>query len=607
MKQVPFRTFRRMGQDVRTWPMLVLLLLIVLVAIGCVLWFMREAMRNERMAVRQKLADAYRSQLSFVQQRVEQHWMDSLKALDESLPGAVLFVRTIREGKADSVIYFGADGRVAYPQPPLVADSGGDAIEKELRSMVLAGKKDEAVRFVLEKFAGGQFADVANGQGRLVAGNAELIALELIGSPSEERFGQIADRLRERLSDYDRTTMPSAQRRFLMQEMRRLSPETTFPTLNAEDIAARYLDAYTSPIAPEALSESQVPGIWHAASPQGRVIALHELPSLRKRLTEATNESSFPIGVGIAVIPPGEDAVTESKIVTSSLDSRLPGWRLSLQLNDRAIFDAEAERRVTNYLWMGAGVVSAMMLLAFFIARNFGRQMKIARLKNDLTATVSHELKTPLTSMRALVETLLDTERFDEQTTREYLQLLARENARLSRLIDNFLTFSRLERNKFTFQFAPHNPGQIAAEAQQAMDERGHAPKSLCESYCDANLPTVMADSDALVTALLNLLENAWKYSGEEKRIILRTQARNGNVSFSVEDNGIGLSPRDIPRVFSRFYQVDQRLSRSTSGCGLGLSIVKSIAEAHGGSISVTSEVGRGSTFTIEIPAARIV
>jgi signal transduction histidine kinase len=106
-----------------------------------------------------------------------------------------------------------------------------------------------------------------------------------------------------------------------------------------------------------------------------------------------------------------------------------------------------------------------------------------------------------------------------------------------------------------------------------------------------------------MLTALLNLLDNAWKYSGDVKHIVLRTKARNGNVCFAVEDNGIGLTPRESKRVFRRFYQTDQGLSRSVGGCGLGLNIVQSIVEAHHGSVRVESEPGRGSTFTIEIPA----
>src|SRR5258708_26404791 len=106
-----------------------------------------------------------------------------------------------------------------------------------------------------------------------------------------------------------------------------------------------------------------------------------------------------------------------------------------------------------------------MSVLGLLIARGFGRQVQLARLKNDLVATVSHELKTPLTAMRALVDTLLDAERFDEKTTREYLKLLATENARVSRLIANFLTFSRLERNKFKFEFARVSPPRIVERA----------------------------------------------------------------------------------------------------------------------------------------------
>jgi signal transduction histidine kinase len=209
-------------------------------------------------------------------------------------------------------------------------------------------------------------------------------------------------------------------------------------------------------------------------------------------------------------------------------------------------------------------------------------------------------LKTPLTAMRALVDTLLDAEKPDEKTTREYLQLIAAENTRLSRLIENFLTFSRLERNKFTLDFTRIAPSEVVASAVAAIGERRHGIKADVPS----SLPAILGDSGALVTALLNLLDNAWKYSGEEKQIVVRTGQHNGSVRFTVEDHGIGLTPSECRRVFNRFYQTDQRLSRSVGGCGLGLSIVQSIVAAHRGTVQVASEPGRGSTFAIEIPAA---
>jgi signal transduction histidine kinase len=269
-------------------------------------------------------------------------------------------------------------------------------------------------------------------------------------------------------------------------------------------------------------------------------------------------------------------------------------------LDDRTLFDTAADRRVASYLWIGGVVIAVMTVLAVFIARGFGRQMQLARLKNDLVATVSHELKTPLTAMRALVDTLLDTEKFDETTTREYLQLLAQENARLSRLIENFLTFSRLERGKFAFAFESLHPEAVVAGAIAAMGER----RGAIETQTAANLPVITGDQDALVTALLNLLDNAWKYSRDTKRIVLRTEATDGLVRFVVEDSGIGLTRAECRRVFDRFYQADQRLSRTAEGCGLGLSIVRSIVEAHHGSVDVTSQPGSGSIFRIEIPAA---
>jgi signal transduction histidine kinase len=230
--------------------------------------------------------------------------------------------------------------------------------------------------------------------------------------------------------------------------------------------------------------------------------------------------------------------------------------------------------------------------------------MALTQLRNDLLANVTHELKTPLSSMRLLVDTLLNSQPLHEQTAREYLQLIAQENLRLSRLIDNFLTFSRMERNKYAFGFKEVPAAAIVEGAITAMRERFAAPGCEFKTQVAADLPPVVADADALVTALVNLLDNAYKYSGEEKQITLSAGADNGSVLFSVKDNGIGLSPRDTRRIFKRFYQVDQRLSRSSGGCGLGLSIVKFIVSAHHGSVCVESQPGRGSTFIISLPGA---
>lgn len=556
-----FRFFsRRTGRDLRVWPVLALLFLAVLVAIGCVLWFMREAVQNARLAVRQTLAEAYMGQLELLQKRVGDQWKQEMGRFDRDEPGPRLFARAQKEGWADAVVCFDAEGRVVYPQ--------------------------------------------INAEGRSAEANAEMLALEKMNDRSGPKFGELAGRLRDRVANYESSTMPSAQRRFLMRELQRVSPTMLFPTFAAEDLAARFLDLHPSPARPQNLQAADLPNLWTCASPTGQVLALYSKATLQAKLDALVRESPLSPGLRVAVVPPGEDALIDKAIATSSFGSLLPGWRLALSLDDHALFDTAADRKITAYLWIGSAVVAAMTVLGLFIARGLGRQVQLARLKNDLVATVSHELKTPLTAMRALVDTLLDAEKFDETTTREYIQLLARENARLSRLIDNFLTFSRLERNKFIFKFEPVRPQQIVDDAMASVSERRHQPSCHFESHTQPDLPLLVADHDALTTALINLLDNAWKYTGSEKRITLRTEARNGSVRFAVEDNGIGIPTRESRRIFHRFYQVDRHLTRSAGGCGLGLSIVESIVDAHRGSISVDSEIGKGSTFTIEIPVA---
>ena len=600
-----FRIFpRRMGHDVRAWPMLGLLLIVVLVGIGCVLWFMREAMRNERMAVRGKLEEAYRGQLSLMRAQAIERWNRSLGQCDNAEPPPAKFARSVDAGFASSLICLDEKGRPAYPEelPPPAGGGSGEsaALQAELRALAQSGKKDEAVQFVIDRFAASDSA--VDAEGRLVSANAELLALDLLKNKDDPRFRRIASPLHARIADYSSGTPPSGQRRFIMRTLEELDPSEHFPTLPAEDLANRYLETNPATPAGTALHRTELPGIWAAVSPGRGAVALFTTESLRAWVASVLRGPALPAGVRLAVLAPGDDPPGEPAPVIAALGPELPGWRLSLALDDRSLFDAEAASRLRLDVIVASGVIAAMAGLALLIARGLGRQVALARIKNDLVATVSHELKTPLTAMRALVDTLIESEKLEEKTTREYLQLVAGENARLSRVIDNFLTFARLERNKFTFQFGRMHPQTVIEGALLALGERGHAPGCHLESRAPADLPFIIGDPDALTIALLNLLDNAWKYSGDEKRIILHSEARDGRVRFAVEDNGIGLSKDHCDRVFNRFYQVDQRLSRAVGGCGLGLSIVQSIADAHGGAVRVVSEVGRGSVFSIEIP-----
>jgi two-component system phosphate regulon sensor histidine kinase PhoR len=146
------------------------------------------------------------------------------------------------------------------------------------------------------------------------------------------------------------------------------------------------------------------------------------------------------------------------------------------------------------------------------------------------------------------------------------------------------------------------SPAAIARGAAEVVKTKFEQGRSKFDMNIDENLPDVLADHGAMVTALVNLLDNAYKYSYDDKRIELRVFAEDGSVCFRVVDNGVGLSRRAARKIFSRFYQVDRSLTRGTEGCGLGLSIVKFIVDAHKGSISVDSKPGKGSTFTVKLP-----
>lgn len=280
-----------------------------------------------------------------------------------------------------------------------------------------------------------------------------------------------------------------------------------------------------------------------------------------------------------------------------------PGWHAAIHFTDVDIFEKTAERQKVIYIWAGLLAIAVMVAAGLLTVQAVGRQIQTNKLKNDFIATVSHELKTPLASMRVLVDTLLEGSYRNQQQVMEYLQLISKENERLTGLIDNFLTFSRMERNKQTFAMARTSPVAMARDAAEAVKTKFSQARCTFEVNVAENLPDVLADRDALVTVLVNLLDNAYKYSYDDKRIELRVSFEDSSVSFCVRDNGKGISRRAARKIFRRFYQVDRSLSRHTGGCGLGLSIAKFIVDAHKGTITVNSKLGEGSVFTVRLPA----
>jgi len=576
-----------------------MLLLAVLVPSACLIWFMNQAVRNERLAVRQELMEVYRGNLALAQSRLDA-WRAEIvhDAETNDLPAPALFAAAIRAGMADSVICFDPAGKVVYPAPEHAANASpaARALQAEARDLRQAGKKRETIDLILDSMAQGRLAKAADEQGRLILPSLELMALELTNAPTLFKSLQAA------LNDYD-NAMPAPQRRFLMRRLTELFPkQAVFSTLAAEDLAAAYLETGPEPPPDPRLKAAFLPGVWQLSSEHGRLLLLFQTETLQARLRQAASRQALPSAVSLAFIMPGRES--GNYLLAMPAGEHFPGWQLGLTLKDGDIFEAAASEQIASYVWVGVLAMSVVVILALLGAGLIRRQAAVAQLRNDLLANVTHELKTPLSSMRLLVDTLLQSHPLHEETARQYLQLIAAENVRLSRLIDNFLAFSRIERKKQVFNFAAVPAGVIVESAAAAVRERFAAAGCRFALQAAPGLPRVVADADAMVTVLVNLLDNAWKYSGDDKQILLSARAENGNVLFAVKDNGIGLSPRETKRIFKRFYQVDQRLARTGGGCGLGLSIVQYIVAAHHGAIRVESQPARGSTFIITLPAA---
>jgi len=254
--------------------------------------------------------------------------------------------------------------------------------------------------------------------------------------------------------------------------------------------------------------------------------------------------------------------------------------------------------------WTVFFVLAALTLIlgVFLVSRGFLERVEDSRLRRHLLSNISHELKTPLSLIRLYTDTLESGRVRDEGEGKKFLSIISREAKRLTHLIDNILNIQRIEQERKTYSYAQVRPDKVVRNTVEAyrfqLTEMGFDLRL----DVDEELPLMMLDEEALAQALVNLLDNAAKYSETVKSIAVRCSRQGPEVCIAVTDRGMGIPAAEHEKIFQSFYRVEKDLVHNVKGSGLGLAVVQHVTQAHGGRIAVESVVGKGSTFTLCLP-----
>ena len=287
--------------------------------------------------------------------------------------------------------------------------------------------------------------------------------------------------------------------------------------------------------------------------------------------------------------------------VERPFEDAFPGLILGIKLRGTTIADISDRIMRTWFLILGALslLMGAGMVLTY---RNVARELALAKLKSDFVSNVSHELRTPLALIRLYAETLELGRLSNPGKRQEYYEIIRKESERLTSLINNILDFSRIESGKKEYSFRETDVADLVRSTLESYRFEIEQNGFQFEQKIDNNLPTMLVDREAIARSLLNLVNNAVKYSATEKYLGVNLYHCNGGLNLEVVDHGIGIPTKEQPKIFEKFYRVGDPLVHNTKGSGLGLSLVRHIVQAHGGEVEVESQPGRGSKFTITLP-----
>jgi signal transduction histidine kinase len=286
--------------------------------------------------------------------------------------------------------------------------------------------------------------------------------------------------------------------------------------------------------------------------------------------------------------------------VEHNLEAVFPGLTLGIKLRGTTMEALGRHFMISSFVVLGA--LSLLLAGGIWLTfRNVSRQMELARLKSDFVSNVSHELRTPLSLIRLYAETL-EMGRVAEEKRQEYFRIIRKESERLSAMINNILDFSRIEAGRKEYDFRETNIAELVRNTLDSYRDQIEQHGFIFEEEIADDLPRLRVDREAIARSLLNLVNNAIKYSADQKFLRVSLYRDNGAVKLEVLDHGIGVPRNEQRKIFEKFYRSGDPLVHNTKGSGLGLSLVRHIVEAHQGEIRIESAPGEGSRFVITLP-----
>ena len=329
--------------------------------------------------------------------------------------------------------------------------------------------------------------------------------------------------------------------------------------------------------------------------------------SIEKLSTNHASNSSLAMAITISDdsghVLYSNAAAQNGYLLESNFDRPFSNWKASVGLKNTNLEDLARD----SFLHSAGATFLVLVVLLFGIAltiRATDREARLAQAKSNFVANVSHELKTPL-SLLSLFSEILELGRAkNEEKKIEYYRIIRHESLRLNKMIDNILDFSKIEAGRKTYNFADGDMAEVIENVLSSYRYQISNSGFDVQANIQSDLPPVLIDRDAMAQAISNLLDNAIKYSGEIKQLSITTETVRSDLSIEIADQGIGIPHAEQAKIFEKFYRVGNGLVHDVKGSGLGLSLVKHIIEAHKGTISVESDVGKGSRFTILLPLA---